>query len=318
MEKLTCMIPEENAGQRLDQVLAGLFPDYSRARLQRWIKQGHVTVDGIQMRPRDAVHGGEQVEVVPQQEVEQTFSAEAIPLDIVFEDDYILIINKPPNMVTHPGAGNWRGTLLNALLHHVPALESVPRAGIVHRLDKDTSGLMVVAKTLKAHTHLVKQLQARSVKREYLALVQGQVIAGGTVEGDIGRHHVDRKRMAVVDEGKAAVTHYRVEQRFREHTLLRVSLETGRTHQIRVHMAHIHHPIQGDAVYGGRLKLPRGATPELTSQLRAFKRQALHAVRLGLQHPQTGGDMQWQAPMPDDMQALIDVLQQDTAAARHV
>lgn len=308
------VIPEALAGRRLDQALAELFPEYSRSRLQQWIKQGAVRVDGRLLRPREPVQGGERVwiraELAPVGEVQ----AQAIPLDIVFEDADLLVVNKPPGLVVHPAAGNWAGTLQNALLHHAPTLAHLPRGGIVHRLDKDTSGLLVIAKTLEAHTRLVAALQARDVKREYLAVVGGRVISGGTIEGNIGRHPVDRKRMAVVEGGKPAVTHYRVEERYRGHSLLRLRLETGRTHQIRVHLAHIRHPIVGDPVYGGRLKLPAGAGPELIAALRGFKRQALHATRLGLEHPRSGEPMSWEAPLPADMRALIAALRVDAEA----
>lgn len=305
-------IPAELAGSRLDQALSALFPDYSRSRLQQWIKQGAVTVDGRSARPRDPVFGGERVVIEAELEAVSAVAPQEIPLQIVFEDADLLVLDKPPGLVVHPAAGNWDGTLQNALLHHAPALAQLPRSGIVHRLDKDTSGLLVVAKTIEAHTHLVAAMQAREIKREYLALVQGPVISGGTIEGDIGRHPVDRKRMAVVHAGKPAVTHYRVEERFRAHTLLRVILETGRTHQIRVHLAHIHLPIIGDPVYGGRLKLPRAASAELIAALRGFRRQALHAARLSLEHPRNGEPLSFEAPLPADMAALLAALRADT------
>jgi 23S rRNA pseudouridine1911/1915/1917 synthase len=312
LEPLQGLIPPESAGLRLDQALARLYPRFSRSRLQQWIKQGRVSLNGIPPRPRDAVRGGERVVIIPHLEPQGKFVAEEIPLDMVYQDPHILVINKPPDLVVHPAAGNWEGTLLNALLHHAPELERLPRAGIVHRLDKDTSGLMVVARTLRAHKALVEQLQLRTVTREYLALVQGRLIAGGIVKGKLGRHPLHRKRMAVIDNGKPAVTHYRIELRFPDHTLLRIRLETGRTHQIRVHMAHIKHPIVGDPVYGGRLKLPAGAPKVMNQSLRDFHRQALHAVSLGLKHPQTGERMSWEVTMPVDMQQLIDVLKTDT------
>jgi len=239
--RLTEIVPEKLAGLRLDQALAALFPDYSRARLTRWIKEGHVQVDGKRLRPRDAVHGGEEVVLEAEQD---------IPLDIVFEDEAVLVINKPAGLVVHPGAGNMDGTLSNALLHYDPALEQVPRAGVVHRLDKDTSGLLVVARTLMARKSLVEQLQARDFEREYLALAMGLMTAGGTVEAPIGRHPTHRLRQAVVPGGREAITHYRVEGRFRAHTLLRVKLETGRTHQIRVHMAYLKYPLVGELPCG--------------------------------------------------------------------
>jgi 23S rRNA pseudouridine1911/1915/1917 synthase len=304
-ELVTTNIPPELAGQRIDQALAKLLPEYSRSRLKGWIDAGRVTLDGRVPRPRDAVSGGEAVQVRPLIEVVHDDQPQPIGLDIHYEDDSILVLNKPAGLVVHPAAGNPEGTLLNALLHHAPTLATLPRAGIVHRLDKNTSGLMVVAKTPAAHRQLVAALAEREVSREYLALVQGELIAGGTVDEPIGRHPRDRKRMAVVHGGKSAVSHYRVEERFVGHTLLRVRLETGRTHQIRVHMAHIRHPIVGDPVYGGRLRLPPGAGDGLIATLRGFNRQALHATRLALAHPETGEEMEWEAGPPADMLALL-------------
>jgi 23S rRNA pseudouridine1911/1915/1917 synthase len=314
-EHLTLKVPAELAGQRLDQALAQLFPDYSRARLQQWIKEGQVLVNGKAWRAKDKVIGGEQVELEATTEEEVSWQGEDIPLTIVYEDDDIIIVNKPAGMVVHPAAGNYDGTLVNALLHHAPELNEVPRAGIIHRLDKETSGLLAVARTLKAQKHLVEILQARVMKRQYQAVACGVMTAGATVEAPIARHPVDRKRMAVVANGKPAVTHYRVLERFRIHTHIRVDLETGRTHQIRVHMAHIHYPLVGDPVYGSRLRLPPDCTPELAECLRSFNRQALHAARLGLEHPTTGAMMEWEAPLPEDMQQLIRLLHED--AERH-
>ena len=298
-------VPDELAGQRLDAALARMYPDYSRSRIRQWIEAGWVRLDDRIPRPRDAVRAGGQVEIRAQVEPVSEDRPEAIPLSVVYEDDTLMVINKPPGLVVHPAAGNRAGTLVNALLHHAPELAALPRAGIVHRLDKETSGLLVVARTLEAHTDLVRQLQARSVGRQYLALVQGVVVAGGTVDAPVGRHPVDRKRMAVVSGGKPAVTHYRVEARFPAHTLLRVSLETGRTHQIRVHMAHIHHPIVGDPVYGGRLKLAAGLSETARDALKGFRRQALHAARLELVHPKTGKNVAWEAPLPADVSRLL-------------
>jgi len=309
---LTQSIPDEMAGMRLDQVLAELFGQYSRSRLQQWIKQGDVLIDGRQLRPRDKVLGGEEVVVTVMTEPETRFEAQPIALDIVYEDGQILVINKPAGLVVHPAAGNPSGTMLNALLHHAPELAHVPRAGIVHRLDKETSGLLVVARTLEAQTALVEQLQAREFLREYETVVTGVMTAGGSVDAPIGRHPVQRKRMAVRPvSGKPAITHYRVLERFRAHTYVSVRLETGRTHQIRVHMAHIHYPIVGDPVYGGRLKIPKQCSEGLIQQLRGFKRQALHARHLGIVHPTTGEAMDWTQPTPADMQALLDDLRQD-------
>jgi 23S rRNA pseudouridine1911/1915/1917 synthase len=313
--RLSAVIPEELAGSRLDQALAALFSGYSRSRLQRWIKQGAVRVDGRVLRPRESVQGGEQVVVEVKLEPDRSFAPEDIPLDCVFEDAHLLVLNKPPGLVVHPAAGNWAGTLQNALLHHDAALAALPRAGIVHRLDKDTSGLMVVAKSLVAHKALVAALQAREVEREYLALVVGPIVAGGSVETELGRHPVDRKRMAVVGQGKPAITHYRVEERFRAHTLLRARLETGRTHQIRVHMAHLGHPIVGDPIYGGRLRMPASISRELADALQGFRRQALHATRLRLRHPSSGEWLEWQAEPPADLAALLELLRADARAA---
>ena len=305
------LVPDDSAGSRLDQLLAEKCPDYSRSRLQHWIKTGRVTLDGETCRPREKLRGGERILLRPELEAEVSDEGEAMPLDILFEDDSLLVVNKPAGLVMHPAAGNPRGTLLNGLLAHHPALAQIPRAGIVHRLDKETSGLLVVAKTLAAQNALVRQLQARSVKREYRAVTQGVMTAGGTVDAPIGRHPVNRLRMSVIETGKPAITHYRVLQRFRAHTYIRVNLETGRTHQIRVHMAHIHYPLVGDPLYGGRLKIPAGAGENLGQVLRGFHRQALHAVRLSLQHPDTQETLTWEAPLPDDFESLLSALEED-------
>ncbi len=309
--KLELVIPEDRCGRRLDQVLAELVPDYSRSRLQQWIRSGQVTLDGRVPQTKEKLMGGENVRIDAEIVEQTTSKPEPIPLDLVYEDNDLLVVNKPAGLVVHPAAGNPAGTLLNALLHFDSALAGVPRAGIVHRLDKNTSGLMVVARNLTAHKRLVEALQARDVKREYLTVVYSVLTAGGRIEAPIGRHPVDRKRMAVVTNGKEAVTHYRVEERYRAHTLVRVQLETGRTHQIRVHMAHQHFPVLGDPVYGGRLRLPKGADAAFREVIAGFRRQALHATRLGLVHPVTGELMSWEAAVPDDMAQLITVLQAD-------
>ncbi len=304
-------IPEDMAQQRLDQVLANLLPDYSRARLQVWIKKGWIKINQKTWRPRDKVSGGEHIIIDAILEPEQRWHAQPIDLDIIYEDESLLIINKPVGLVVHPAIGNRDSTLVNALLHHAPELDALPRAGIVHRLDKDTSGLLVVARTLATHTSLVSQLQARSIKREYAAIVSGALISGGTIAAPIGRHPIKRKLMAVVHSGKEAITHYHIAERFRAHTLLRVQLETGRTHQIRVHMAHIKHPILGDKTYGGRPRPPKGCSDELREALQQFSRQALHAQRLALQHPAKQTLQAWQAPLPDDIQAILALLRED-------
>ena len=305
MAILTATIPDEMAGMRLDQCLAALFPDYSRSKLQIWIKAGRVTINQCSLKAKDKIDGGETVVLDAEEETVLVYEAEDIPLDIVYEDESFLIINKPAGLVVHPAVGHWDGTLVNALLNHAPDLKALPRAGIVHRLDKDTTGLMMVAKTLKAHFSLSKQLEERSITREYLALVKGWMTAGGTVNEPLGRHPNDRKRHTVRKDGKHAVTHYRLEQRLKRHTLVRVKLETGRTHQIRVHMAHIGYPLVGDQYYGGRFQMPAHCSEQLELVLRNFKRQALHATRLGLQHPETNEYCEWEYPMPEDMVELI-------------
>jgi len=311
--RLAAEIAPEQAGQRLDQALAALFPDYSRSRLQQWVRAGAVRLDDqVVTRSNLKVAGGEAVTVDAVLERAPEVAAEDLPLSIVHEDEALLVIDKPAGLVVHPAAGNWAGTLQNALLHHAPELAAIPRAGIVHRLDKDTSGLLVIARTLAAHQSLVAQLAERSMSRRYLALVQGAMTAGGTIDAPLGRHPVDRKRQAVLRSGgKPAVTHYRIAERFPAHTLLDVKLETGRTHQIRVHMAHIRHPIVGDPVYGGRPRPPRGAGEALRTALQGFRRQALHAAELGLVHPLSGETCRWQAPLPEDFEALLAALRAD-------
>src|SRR5487761_59103 len=309
------VLPAGVAGLRLDQALARALAQYSRARLQGWIEAGAVRVDGRQPRTKDKVFGGEQVEVAARLEVDRRVAAEAQPLAVVHQDRALFVINKPAGMVVHPGAGNPRHTLQNALLALDPQLAVVPRGGLVHRLDKDTSGLLVVARTPEAHARLVGALAEREIERTYLAISSGVMTGGGTVDAPIGRHRSQRTRMAVRSDGREAVTHYRIVKRFRAHTLVRVQLETGRTHQIRVHLAHIGYPIVGDPVYGGRRRLPAGCSPALAAALSAFPRQALHAARLALAHPTTGRALEWEAPAPDDMTRLMTALADDQRIA---
>ncbi len=301
-EPLLLTVPDSCSGKRLDLVLAELMPQHSRNRLQNWIRDQCVEVDSeLATEPKRKVMGGQQIAlVVPTDTREHAEQPEDIPLDIIFEDEALLVINKPPGLVVHPGSGNWTGTLMNALLHHLPSIADIPRAGIVHRLDKDTSGLLVVAKTLEAQTNLVRQLQARTVKRQYLALAAGVIRRDSGVEAPIGRHPVNRIKMAIIPEnrgGKPALTWYRRLELFNYCTLLECALETGRTHQIRVHMASIGHALVGDQVYGKH-----------DPRLPVFHRQALHATRLGLMHPLSGRQVQWEVPMPQDMRELLDTL----------
>ena len=308
---LEAVVPDELYGKRLDQAVAQIFPDYSRSRLQGWIKEGELTVDGKVLRTRDKLTGGEKIVVDAQIAVIEDHKGEDIPLDIVFEDEHILVLNKPSGLVVHPASGHAEGTLLNALLHHAPEVAQVPRAGIVHRLDRETTGLMVVAKTIQAQTDLVEQLQERSMGREYEAVVQGVMIGGGTVDEPMGRHSKNRLKMAVVGLGKEAITHYRVLKKFRSHTHIRLKLETGRTHQIRVHMAHIKYPLVGDPLYGGRFRLPKNCSERMVQTLKGFRRQALHAKKLELWHPFTGEHCSWEIDLPEDMQRLLTVLDKD-------
>ncbi|WP_448569075.1 23S rRNA pseudouridine(1911/1915/1917) synthase RluD [Thalassotalea ganghwensis] len=311
-------VPDSCLGMRFDQAIAQMFPDYSRSRLKDWILAGKVSVNGeVLTRAREKMYGGEEIVIAAEVESEERFEPQNIPLNIVYEDEDILVINKPAGLVVHPGAGNPDGTVLNALLHHCPQVSVVPRAGIVHRLDKDTTGLMVVAKTIAAQTNLVEALQAREITREYEAIACGVMTAGGVVDEPIGRHATKRTHMAITMSGRPSVTHYRVMEKFRLHTRLRLRLETGRTHQIRVHMAHITHPLVGDPVYGGRPRPPKNATPELREILKNFKRQALHAAMLSLFHPITGEQMTWHAEVPEDMVKLTDILREDTKLNEH-
>ncbi|HVF15467.1 MAG TPA: 23S rRNA pseudouridine(1911/1915/1917) synthase RluD [Steroidobacteraceae bacterium] len=313
--QLTLTIPPETAGQRLDQVLSELLSEYSRTRIKTWIESGQVLVNGGQLRPKDRVVGGERVEVHAVLPDAVPVAPEVIDLEIAFKDRHLLVINKPAGLVVHPGAGNAGGTLQNALLHFDPNLAQLPRGGIVHRLDKDTTGLLVVARTIEAHTALVRMLEAHDIQREYEAVCVGVMTGGGNVDAPIGRHPMDRLRQAIREDGREAVTHYRVLHRYRGHTHVRLQLETGRTHQIRVHMAHIHYPLVGDRVYGGRLLLPKGASSELIDAIRGFKRQALHAARLAFEHPAGGKPVDVTAPIPADMQSLLGALAKDAKLA---
>lgn len=307
--QLNATVPDALSGERLDRIAAELFADYSRSTLQNWIKEGMLQVNGKTAKTKDKIYAGAALTLNAVLEPNESWLAEEIALNIVYEDDTLMVINKPVNLVVHPAAGNPKGTVMNAILHHHPAAASLPRAGIVHRLDKDTTGLMVVAKTLPAHHALVDALQQRTIKREYEALVFGEMTGGGTVDAPIGRHPHHRTKMAVEPlHGKPAVTHYRLKHRFPGLTHIDVSLETGRTHQIRVHMAHINHPIVGDPAYAGRRKIPAGASQRVMDALKTFPRQALHARRLGLFHPESGEYMEWEAELPDDMQALLELL----------
>lgn len=307
------IVPEHLAGKRLDQILSQLFPAYSRTRLQHWIRERQVWVDEELKQPRDKIKAGAKITISASLTEEVSWEAQEIPLEITYEDEALLVVNKPAGLVVHPAVGNPNKTLVNALLHYLPALKKLPRAGIIHRLDKDTSGLLIVPKTLSAHTELVKQLQTRTMKREYVAIIQGLLISGGTINAAIGRHPRLRKKMAVTESlsGKQAISHYRVIERFSHHTLIKVKLETGRTHQIRVHMAHIHHSLVGDKTYASRFHLPKKASPALIKCLRQFPRQALHAQCLGIIHPITLQPMEWESPLPEDMQKLILCLRED-------
>ncbi len=307
----TLTIPANLAGLRLDQALSNLLPDYSRTRIKEWIDAGKVLVDGQALKPKDKLLGGEKVLLRAELAAEVPMAPEKIAVNVVHKDRHIFVVNKPAGLVVHPGAGNSAGTLQNALLNLDPKLVDLPRAGIVHRLDKDTSGLMVVARTLAAHTALTRMIEAHEVERHYEAVCAGVMTAGGTIEAAIDRHPTDRVRMAIRNNGREAITHYRVIKRYRAHTHVRVKLETGRTHQIRVHMAHIKYPIVGDGVYGGRLLLPKGASPELVEALRTFPRQALHAAQLELDHPVSGKRISCTAELPKDMQDLLKVMAAD-------
>ena len=308
MKILNIIIPERMTGARLDASLAEMLPDYSRSKITIWIKSGDALINQKTFKPKDKVSGTEIVCLTLNQKKSNDWIAEKIPLNVVYEDEDIIVVNKQCGLVTHPGAGNWSGTLANALLYYDPALSTLDRAGIVHRLDKNTSGLMVVARNEKSQKYLVEQLQNHSVDREYSAIVYGHMIAGGTVDEPIGRDPKDRVKQAVLMSGKEATTHYRAIDRFKSHTHVKAILETGRTHQIRVHLSHVGHSLIGDPTYGGRVRFPKKASEELKDALVNFTRQALHSKKLTLTHPISGEIMSWKAPLPDDMLRLLEVL----------
>ena len=310
MNQFNIIIPDRLIGQRIDSAMAQMLPDYSRSKITTWVRSGGALINGKTFKPKEKILGGEIVTLNIKAEKTNDWKAEDIPLDIVFEDNDIIVVNKPVGLVTHPGAGNWTGTLANALLHYDPSLANLDRAGIVHRLDKNTSGLMVVARSELAQKNLVEQLQTHAVSREYSAIVYGHMISGGTVDEPIGRDPKDRIRQAVVEDGKDAVTHYRVIDRFAHHTHVKAILETGRTHQIRVHLSYIGHPLIADPMYGGKIRFPKKADDHLKNALKKFNRQALHAKKLTLTHPITFEQMSWKAPLPQDLQDLLKVLQE--------
>ena len=301
-------IEKELAGNRLDQALHQLLPDYSRSRIQQWIQQGFVCINHARCKPRQKVFSGDLVDLDVPEQTRISDQPQPIPFEILHQDEDILVVNKPAGLVVHPAAGHYDGTLVNGLLQHDPRLEQLPRAGIVHRLDKDTTGVMVVARNLSAHNWLVEQLQARLVKREYIAITQGVVTAGRSIETGIARHPQNRKKMSVQASGKPALTHFQVVRKFGHYSLIRLQLETGRTHQIRVHMAHINYPLLGDPVYGGRGRIPAGLDPALIEVVRDFRRQALHAERLGFVHPRSREKVSFEAPLPGDFRRLLDAL----------
>ena len=310
MNQFNIIIPDRLIGQRIDSAMAQMLPDYSRSKITTWVRSGGALINGKTFKPKEKILGGEIVTLNIKAEKTNDWKAEDIPLDIVFEDNDIIVVNKPVGLVTHPGAGNWTGTLANALLHYDPSLANLDRAGIVHRLDKNTSGLMVVARSELAQKNLVEQLQTHAVSREYSAIVYGHMISGGTVDEPIGRDPKDRIRQAVVEDGKDAITHYRVIDRFAHHTHVKAILETGRTHQIRVHLSYIGHPLIADPMYGGKIRFPKKADDHLKNALKKFNRQALHAKKLTLTHPITLEQMSWKAPLPQDLQDLLKVLQE--------
>lgn len=312
--KMDATIPAEMSGKRLDQILALMLPEHSRARMQAWIRDGRIKVNMKPLRPCDRMRGGERLEIDVEIERRAEMVAEAMPLSIIYEDESLLVVDKPAGLITHPGAGVRQHTLMNGLLHHDPELGRLARAGIVHRLDKDTSGLLVVARTPQMHTCLVRQMHSRQIRRQYVTLVTGGLIGGGVVDQPVGRHPRYRTRMAVVNNGRPAKTHYRIAKKYPYHTRLRITLETGRTHQIRVHMAWLGHPIVGDPVYSAGQQLLKGMSPELIRLIRDFPRQALHAHTIELKDPRDGRIRHWQAPLPADINGLIGALERQAGA----
>lgn len=313
MTPRTIIVPETQANQRVDHALATLMPEYSRTLIKEWIISGLVLINGNIIKAKTKVKNGDVISVEIKLKSYPQWEAQNIPISIVHEDEAVIVINKPVGMIVHPGAGNADHTLLNALLHHAPELQALPRAGLLHRLDKNTSGLLVIAKTASSLKHLSHQLKKRVLLREYQAVVNGTFISGGTIDAPIGRHPLQRKRMAVIETGKPAITHYRIAEKYRTHTRLTMRLDTGRTHQIRVHMAYIHHPIVGDETYGGRIQISKHMLPELIQYLREFKRQALHAFALGFTHPLTHVFIRFEVDLPHDMQKLIHLLKIDSS-----
>jgi 23S rRNA pseudouridine1911/1915/1917 synthase len=314
---LNAIVPNELCGERIDKVLATLFPDYSRQRLNNWLKEKHITVDGKHLKSKDKVKGGEAIEVSASLQDETLVLPEKLPLDIVYEDTALIILNKEAGRVVHPGAGHHEHTLVNALLFHDSALSLLPRAGLIHRIDKDTTGLLIIAKTLESYHALVKAMQARDIHRHYYALVNGTLVSGGVIETNMGRDPKNRIKMAVTREGKHAITHYKIKRKFTRHTLLDITLETGRTHQIRTHMAHIRHPIVGDVTYGNQVLCPKGASDKLQAALKIFKRQALHAYQLSLNHPITHEEIKVSAPIPKDYESLLTLLEEHEENTPH-
>ena len=317
MQQLNIIVPKRLMGERIDGVIAQMLPDYSRSKITAWIRSGALLIGGKIVKPKDKVLGDEIATLTIKTQQLNTWQAQSIadiPLDIVFEDKDMIVLNKPAGLVTHPGAANWTGTLANMLLHFDPSLQQLERAGIVHRLDKNTSGLMVVARNALSQKNLIEQLQTHRVSREYSAIVYGHMIAGGTIDAPIGRHPTERVKQAVVNNGKAAITHYRVIERFAHHTHVKAVLETGRTHQIRVHLSHIGHPLIADPTYGGKVRFPKQAQAQLKSTLRTLNRHALHAKKLRLTHPISGNAMSWKVPLPEDLQHLLQVLSEFDAA----